>query len=110
MDPSISANWEADSPSITAPVLICTERDLMLPITTADVSTTTGPSTSISPLTAPAITADVAEMLPITTVPAPIFAVPVVTTSPSIFAESANNSDEELLPLIAPVISSLPLH
>ena len=56
----------------------------MLPITTADVSTTTGPSTSISPLTAPAITADVAEMLPITTVPAPIFAVPIYQMETSI--------------------------
>ena len=51
----------------------------MLPITTADVSTTTGPLTSISPFTAPAITADVAVMLPMITEPTPTFAVPVVT-------------------------------
>lgn len=64
--------------SITAPLLICTERDLMLPITTAEVSTTTGPCTSISPFTAPAITADVAVIFPMITEPTPIFAVPEV--------------------------------
>ena len=65
----------------------------MLPITTADVSTTTGPCTSMSPLIAPAITADAAEILPITTEPRPILTVPVLDTSPSIFAASAKNSD-----------------
>ena len=69
-----------------APLLICTERDLMLPMITADVSTTTGPCTSISPFTAPAITAEEAVMLPMITEPAPILTVPVLTTSPSIFA------------------------
>ena len=51
----IIGNVTSTSAVITAPLLICTERDLMLPITTADVSTTTGPCTSISPLMAPAI-------------------------------------------------------
>ena len=72
----------------------------MLPITTADVSTTTGPLTSISPFTAPAITADVAVMLPIITEPTPTLAVPVVTTSPSTLAASAKNSADVLEPLI----------
>ena len=82
----------------------------MLPITTADVSTTTGPLTSISPLTAPAITADVAVIFPMITEPTPTLAVPVVTTSPSIFAASAKNSAEEEFPVTLPAITSLPLH
>ena len=49
-------------------------------------------------------------MLPITTEPTPILAVPVVATSPSIFAASAKNSEEELLPCTVPVTTSLPLH
>ena len=82
----------------------------MLPMITADVSTTTGPCTSISPFTAPAITAEEAVMLPMITEPAPILTVPVLTTSPSIFATSAKNSEDELLPLITPVTTNLPLH
>ena len=77
---------------------------------TADVSTTTGPCTSISPFTAPAITADVAVMLPIMTDPKPILTVPELTTSPSTFAESAKNSADELFPITDPVTVNLPLH
>ena len=95
---------------MTAPLLICTERDLMLPITTADVSTTTGPWTSISPLIAPAITADEDVTLPMITEPSPILTVPVLTTSPSILAASAKNSEELLLPVTVPVTTSFPLH
>ena len=94
---------------LAAPLLICTERDLIFPITTADVSTTTGPCTSISPLIAPAITAEAAEILPMITEPAPILTVPELTTSPSTFATSAKNSEAALFPLIVPVTTSLPL-
>ena len=68
----------------------------MLPIITAEVSTTTGPCTSISPLIAPAMTADEEVTLPIITEPSPIFTVPVLTTSPSTFAASAKNSEDEV--------------
>ena len=64
----------------------------------------------MSPLTAPAITAEVAVMLPIITEPTPILAVPVVTTSPSILAASAKNSAEDEFPFTLPVTTSLPLH
>ena len=64
----------------------------------------------MSPLIAPAITAELAEILPITTDPIPIFTVPVLLTSPSIFAASAKNSEELLLPSKIPVITNLPLH
>ncbi len=97
------------NPSITAPLLICTDLDLILPMITADVSTTTGPCTSMSPFTAPAITADVAEILPMITDPAPIFTVPELTTSPSIFATSAKNSDELVFPFTVPVTTIFPL-
>ena len=64
----------------------------------------------MSPLTAPAITAEVAAIFPTITEPAPILAVPVVETSPSILALSAKNSDETLLPFTTPVMVNLPLH
>ena len=80
----------------------------MLPITMAEESITTGPCTSISPFTAPAIAALVAVMLPMTTELAPIFTEPSLTISPLILAPSAKISAALEFPLIYPVIFSLP--
>ena len=59
---------------------------------------------------APAITADEDVTLPMITEPSPILTVPVLTTSPSILAASAKNSEELLLPVTVPVTTSFPLH
>ena len=64
----------------------------------------------MSPFTAPAITADEAEIFPIITEPAPILTVPDVEISPSTFATSAKNSEEFVLPFTTPVATILPLH
>ena len=80
----------------------------MSPITIADVSRITGPLTSISPLTAPAITALVAEILPMITELCPILTLPSLTISPVTFAPSANTSEALELPKMLPVTFNLP--
>ena len=80
----------------------------MLPIIIAVASRITGPCTSISPLTAPAITAAVAVMLPLTTVLGPTLTEPLHLMLPTILAPSANTSSAVELPVISPVTSSLP--
>ena len=63
----------------------------------------------MSPLIAPAITAEVEVTFPMMTEPRPILTVPLLTTSPSILAASAKNSDALLFPFTTPVTTSLPL-
>ena len=63
---------------------------------------------STLPLTAPAITADVAVILPITTVPCPILAEPLDCISPEIFALLANTSLAIIAPSIVPLTVSFP--
>ena len=70
----------------------------------------TGPSTSMSPLTAPAITADEALTFPSMTEPTPILIEPSETTSPLILAWLAYISPALTLPLIVPPTISLPAH
>ena len=61
------------------------------------VPATAFPCTSISPFTAPAITALVAEILPIMTELCPIFTLPSLLTSPTILAPSAESEIDNTL-------------
>jgi hypothetical protein len=78
----------------------------MSPTITAEESTTTGPCTSMSPLTAPAMTAEVATILPTITVPCPILTEPLASISPSICALLANTSLALELPVMLPLTVS----
>ena len=79
-------------------------------MTTAVESSITGPVISISPLTAPAITALRPVTSPITTVPRPIFTGPLLLTSPSNLEVLIYISAAEALPDTLPSMVSLFLH
>ena len=81
---------------------------MISPDTIAVESIITGPLTSISPLTAPAITADVPLISPTITVSCPILTAPLATISPSILASFANTSPALDVPLIVPLTVNLP--
>ena len=72
-----------------APLLTCTDFDLIFPTITAVESITTESRISTSPFTAPAITAVSAKIFPTVTEPEPILTVPAALISPDIFATSA---------------------